>query len=159
MNCKPRGSSPNPLPLDQSWQWEEQKYSNVKHQVSREVYKMIYFSIVSILLGFPQPQYRWLKDGDFISEFSSEHFYKIQSVSQDDAGSYQCIARNSVGSIISEMIPLTVACKYFINNLIISKVKLLSCSMGKLGHDAFRSKVDICRSKVVKHACLRLGIL
>jgi len=60
-------------------------------------------------LGFPQPQYRWLKDGDFISEFSSEHFYKIQSVSQDDAGSYQCIARNSVGSIISEMIPLTVA--------------------------------------------------
>ena len=59
--------------------------------------------------GFPQPQYRWLKDGDFISEFSSEHFYKIQSVARSDAGSYQCIARNSVGSIISEMIPLTVA--------------------------------------------------
>ena len=73
----------------------------MKHCVS-DIY---YFS------GFPQPQYRWLKDGDFISEFSSEHFYKIQSVSQNDAGSYQCIARNSVGSIISEMIPLTVACK------------------------------------------------
>ena len=99
-----------------------------------------------ILSGFPQPQYRWLKDGDFISEFSSEHFYKIQSVSQDDAGSYQCIARNSVGSIISEMIPLTVACKYFINNLIISKVKLLSGSMGKLGHDVLRSKVDLFKS-------------
>ena len=27
--------------------------------------------------GFPQPQYRWLKDGDYISGFSSEHFYKV----------------------------------------------------------------------------------
>ena len=61
--------------------------------------------------GFPQPQYRWLRDGDFISEFSSEHFYKIQSVQRSDAGRYQCIARNSVGSILSEMIPLTVACE------------------------------------------------
>merc|ERR550532_1899735 len=60
-------------------------------------------------LGFPQPQYRWLKDGDFISGFSSEHFYKIQSVEREDAGSYQCIAKNSVGSILSEMIPLSVA--------------------------------------------------
>ena len=62
-------------------------------------------------LGFPQPQYRWIKDGDFISGFSSEHFYKIQSVEREDAGSYQCIAKNSVGSILSEMIPLSVACK------------------------------------------------
>jgi len=60
-------------------------------------------------LGFPQPQYRWIKDGDFISGFSSEHFYKIQSVEREDAGSYQCIAKNSVGSILSEMIPLSVA--------------------------------------------------
>ena len=60
-------------------------------------------------LGFPQPQYRWLKDGDYISGFSSEHFYKIQSVVKEDQGNYQCIARNSVGSIISELIPLSVA--------------------------------------------------
>ena len=119
MNCRPPGSSPNPLPQDPLWRWEEQKYSNVKLQVSTKRFfqKIFCFKnifIVEILPGFPQPQYRWLKDGDFISEFSSEHFYKIQSVSQDDAGSYQCIARNSVGSIISEMIPLTVACKQFI---------------------------------------------
>ena len=62
--------------------------------------------------GFPQPQYRWLKDGDYLSDFSSEHFYKIQSVARGDAGRYQCIARNSVGSIISEIIPLSVACEY-----------------------------------------------
>ena len=84
---------------------------------------LLLFTIYNVLLlspfshrvvsfaGFPQPQYRWLRDGDFISEFSSEHFYKIQSVQRSDAGRYQCIARNSVGSILSEMIPLTVACE------------------------------------------------
>ena len=34
---------------------------------------------------------------------------KIQSVTCPDVGSYQCIIRNSVGSIIGEMIPLSVA--------------------------------------------------
>ena len=52
-------------------------------------------------------------DGDYLSDFSSEHFYKIQAVSKNDAGSYQCIAKNSVGSIISEMIEVEVACKYY----------------------------------------------
>ena len=81
------------------------------------IYNLLFYYRLSFLIsvvssaGFPQPQYRWLKDGDFISEFSSEHFYKIQSVARTDAGSYQCIARNSVGSIVSEMIPLTVACE------------------------------------------------
>jgi hypothetical protein len=52
-----------------------------------------------------------MKDGMFLSDYSSEHFYKIQAVARSDAGSYQCYARNSVGTIISEEIPLTVACK------------------------------------------------
>ena len=54
-----------------------------------------------------------MKDGVFLSDFSSEHFYKIQSVSRSDAGDYRCYAKNSVGTIISEKIKLTVACKYF----------------------------------------------
>ena len=62
-------------------------------------------------LGFPQVEYRWMKDGVFLSDFSSEHFYKIQSVSRTDAGDYRCYAKNSVGTIISEKIRLTVACK------------------------------------------------
>ena len=52
-----------------------------------------------------------MKDGVFLSDFSSEHFYKIQSVSRSDAGYYRCYAKNSVGTIISEKIRLTVACK------------------------------------------------
>ena len=69
-----------------------------------------------IFLGFPQPEYRWMKDGVFLSEFSSEPFYKIRSVTKADAGSYQCYAKNSVGTIVSEKIPLVVACKYEINS-------------------------------------------
>ena len=63
--------------------------------------------------GFPQVEYRWMKDGVFLSDFSSEHFYKIQSVARSDAGDYRCYAKNSVGTIISEKIKLTVACKYY----------------------------------------------
>ena len=62
--------------------------------------------------GFPQPEYRWMKDGLFLSEYSSEHFYKIQAVSKSDAGNYQCYAKNDVGTIVSESIPLTVACEF-----------------------------------------------
>ena len=65
-----------------------------------------------------------MKDGVFLSDFSSEHFYKIQSVSRTDAGDYRCYAKNSVGTIISEKIRLTVACKlhiFFKNNTILSK--------------------------------------
>ena len=75
--------------------------------------KIWQFSITIFLffIGFPQPEYRWMKDGVFLSEFSSEPFYKIRSVTKGDAGSYQCYAKNSVGTIVSEKIPLVVACK------------------------------------------------
>lgn len=64
--------------------------------------------------GFPQPEYRWMKDGSFLSDYTPEHFYKIQSISKEDAGNYQCYAKNEVGVIVSEKIPITVACKKFI---------------------------------------------
>ena len=51
--------------------------------------------------GYPQPEYRWLKDGAFISDFTSEPFYKIISISRGDAGNYQCYARNEVRSVRS----------------------------------------------------------
>ena len=76
------------------------------------IYKEFFFTIsLLFFVGFPQVEYRWMKDGVFLSDFSSEHFYKIQSVSRTDAGDYRCYAKNSVGTIISEKIRLTVACK------------------------------------------------
>ncbi|XP_039293021.1 protein sidekick isoform X1 [Nilaparvata lugens] len=60
-------------------------------------------------LGYPQPQYRWIKDGVELGDFSSEHFYKILNTKREDGGSYQCIANNEVGSILSEKIDVTVA--------------------------------------------------
>ena len=89
---------------------KESKLSNAKKFL---FYDGMMIFHVFLFLGHPQPQYRWLKDGDYLSDFSSEHFYKIQSVKLSDGGKYQCIAKNSVGSILSEFIPLSVARKYF----------------------------------------------
>ena len=75
-------------------------------------------------LGLFQVEYRWMKDGVFLSDFSSEHFYKIQSVSRSDAGDYRCFAKNSVGTIISEKIKLTVACKLFSKKNLLNTLNL-----------------------------------
>ncbi|KAK4323993.1 hypothetical protein Pmani_005348 [Petrolisthes manimaculis] len=60
-------------------------------------------------LGYPQPEYRWVRDGEHLGDFSSEHFYKISSVSQSDAGDYRCVARNSAGAIFSAKNTVAVA--------------------------------------------------
>ncbi|XP_054261356.1 protein sidekick-like [Macrosteles quadrilineatus] len=60
-------------------------------------------------LGYPQPQYRWLKDGVELGDFSTEHFYRIHNTRREDGGRYQCVAKNDVGSILSKPIDVTVA--------------------------------------------------
>ncbi|XP_063378104.1 protein sidekick isoform X1 [Cydia fagiglandana] len=59
--------------------------------------------------GIPQPVYRWLKNGIPLGEYSSELFYKILNTQRDDAGAYQCIAKNDVGAIFSEKNNIVVA--------------------------------------------------
>ncbi|XP_022907752.1 protein sidekick isoform X2 [Onthophagus taurus] len=59
--------------------------------------------------AYPQPQYKWLKDGEPITDFSAESFYRIFSMRLEDEGSYRCIASNKVGSIISEEMKIIVA--------------------------------------------------
>ncbi|XP_043206047.1 protein sidekick-like, partial [Amphibalanus amphitrite] len=59
--------------------------------------------------GAPQPEYRWLKDGQFLGDFTAENFYRIPDMRRADAGEYQCIARNSVGAIFSEKAHVEVA--------------------------------------------------
>ncbi len=65
--------------------------------------------------GYPPPMYRWMKDGVFLSsDFSPEHFYKISSVGREDSGDYQCYAKNNVGTIVSEKIPVKVSCEFLL---------------------------------------------
>ncbi|KAG6449472.1 hypothetical protein O3G_MSEX006098 [Manduca sexta] len=60
-------------------------------------------------IGIPQPMYRWLKNGVPLTDFSSELFYKIHNTQRQDAGAYQCIAKNDVGAIFSEKNNIVVA--------------------------------------------------
>ncbi|EDW06438.2 uncharacterized protein Dmoj_GI21512 [Drosophila mojavensis] len=60
-------------------------------------------------LGSPQPTYRWLKDGIPVADYSSSQFYRIHNTKREDAGSYQCIARNEAGSIFSEKSEVVVS--------------------------------------------------
>uniref|UniRef100_A0A6P7F6S0 Protein sidekick n=1 Tax=Diabrotica virgifera virgifera TaxID=50390 RepID=A0A6P7F6S0_DIAVI len=59
--------------------------------------------------GNPPPQFRWMKDGVFITELSTDPFHKIFSAKLEDGGSYRCIAANKIGSILSEEIKIIVA--------------------------------------------------
>ncbi|KAK7082429.1 Protein sidekick-2 [Halocaridina rubra] len=61
-------------------------------------------------LGYPLPDYQWLKDGEPLGEFSSEkNFFKISSVTREDGGDYRCVVRNSAGAIFSAKIIVNVA--------------------------------------------------
>ncbi|XP_063972668.1 protein sidekick isoform X2 [Diachasmimorpha longicaudata] len=60
--------------------------------------------------GYPQPKYRWFKDGVALSnELTSESFWRIQSPKRKDAGVYYCVATNDVGSVFSERVRFSVA--------------------------------------------------
>nr|XP_018910641.1 PREDICTED: protein sidekick isoform X1 [Bemisia tabaci] len=60
-------------------------------------------------LGNPIPVYRWLKDGREIGDYTSEYYHRIQNTKKEDGGSYQCIAKNDVGSILSQKVDVSVA--------------------------------------------------
>lgn len=76
------------------------------------IYTTICTTYFHVLTGSPQPTYRWLKDGTPVADYSSSQFYRLPITRREDAGGYQCIARNDVGSILSEKSDVVVACKY-----------------------------------------------
>ncbi|XP_053624713.1 protein sidekick isoform X3 [Plodia interpunctella] len=68
-------------------------------------------------IGIPQPMYRWLKNGVPLGDYSSELFYKIHNTQRQDAGAYQCIAKNDVGAIFSEKNNIVVAYMGIFDNI------------------------------------------
>lgn len=46
-----------------------------------------------------------------MTEFSNGQYYRIPNTRREDAGSYQCMARNDAGTIFSEKIDVVIACK------------------------------------------------
>ncbi|KRF82053.1 LOW QUALITY PROTEIN: uncharacterized protein Dvir_GJ19051 [Drosophila virilis] len=77
-------------------------------------------------LGSPQPTYRWLKDGIPVADYSSSQFYRIHITKREDAGSYQCIARNEAGSIFSEKSDVVVAYMGIFENITEGRLTVLS---------------------------------
>ncbi|XP_041447890.1 protein sidekick isoform X6 [Drosophila obscura] len=77
-------------------------------------------------LGYPQPTYRWLKDGKSVGEFSSSQFYRFHSTRREDAGSYQCIAKNDAGSIFSEKSDVVVAYMGIFENVTEGRLTVVS---------------------------------
>ncbi|XP_013182226.1 PREDICTED: protein sidekick isoform X2 [Papilio xuthus] len=73
-------------------------------------------------VGIPQPMYRWLKNGVPLSEYSTDIFYKIHNTQRQDAGAYQCIAKNDVGAIFSEKNNIVVAYMGVFENQIVQEV-------------------------------------
>lgn len=70
-----------------------------------------FLSLSIFIAGYPQPMYRWLKNGVPVGDFDTSQYLKIQSTTREDAGSYQCLAKNDAGTIFSEKIDVVVACE------------------------------------------------
>lgn len=63
-------------------------------------------------LGYPAPVYKWYKDGKEVGDFSSEYqSFRLLNLKHNDGGTYQCVAKNDVGSILSQKIEINIACK------------------------------------------------
>ncbi|XP_046867554.1 protein sidekick, partial [Drosophila willistoni] len=77
-------------------------------------------------LGYPQPTYRWLKDGIPVGDYSTSQFYRIPSTRREDAGSYQCIAKNDAGSIFSEKSTVVVAYMGIFENITEGRLSVIS---------------------------------
>ncbi|XP_053678622.1 protein sidekick [Anopheles nili] len=78
-------------------------------------------------LGYPQPHYRWLKDSIPVGDFSNSQYLKIQNITRENAGSYQCEASNKAGTIFSEKIDVVVAYMGMFDDL---SEKVVSVSSG-----------------------------
>ncbi|EDO38077.1 predicted protein, partial [Nematostella vectensis] len=57
--------------------------------------------------GRPSPSYTWILDGQVIQD-SFNGTVKVERARREDAGSYRCVANNSIGSQTSRSADVTV---------------------------------------------------
>ncbi|XP_061168000.1 protein sidekick-2-like [Saccostrea echinata] len=57
----------------------------------------------------PPPEYRWLREGTYVSEASLSGTFRMYSINRTAAGLYRCQATNKFGSIISDSCRVEVA--------------------------------------------------
>uniref|UniRef100_A0A1I8MGF2 Uncharacterized protein n=1 Tax=Musca domestica TaxID=7370 RepID=A0A1I8MGF2_MUSDO len=88
-------------------------------------------------LGYPQPTYRWIKNGIPVGDFSPSQYMRILNTQREDAGSYKCIAKNEAGSIFSETVDVVVAYMGTFNNVTEGRLNVIS------GHPAILDLPDI----------------
>lgn len=68
--------------------------------------------VISCLTNsFPRPTYRWMKDNQYITNYSDNYSHRIMSVKRADDGIYRCVANNSLGAIRSNGAHIEIACK------------------------------------------------
>lgn len=57
--------------------------------------------------------YRWWKDDvPVMDSYISSSNYRLAAINRNDAGMYRCLVNNPVGTIISKVANIQVACKY-----------------------------------------------
>lgn len=71
-----------------------------------------YSTLHIVSIGNPQPKYRWFKDWEPLSDMATSGSFRIQDTRRKDTGIYHCVATNDVGSIFSNRVGFSVACKH-----------------------------------------------
>ena len=58
--------------------------------------------------GNTKPQYRWMKDGRFVSNWNDFGDYVMEHVTEEHQGGYSCLASSSAGLLQSSVAYMTV---------------------------------------------------
>lgn len=58
--------------------------------------------------GNTKPQYRWMKDGRFVSNWNDFGDYVMEHVTEEHPGGYSCLASSSAGLLQSSVAYMTV---------------------------------------------------
>ena len=85
----------------------------IKFRWSIFMSKCFYCTLVFLQLkcsakGNTKPQYRWMKDGRFVSNWNDFGDYVMEHVTEEHQGGYSCLASSSAGLLQSSVAYMTV---------------------------------------------------